>query len=276
MKNKTGTIVILAMVMSVVVYSFIGLQFPQASNASSSGSPGGRSNSPGDGSSSCIACHSGAALNAGSATAIIGSTGFPVGGYVPGQTYTITAGISGTSSSKIGFEATAEKDADNSKVGTYIITDASRTKSLTNSVTHISLGTVALSGANAWSFDWTAPSAGTGDVTFYAAFNVTNSNFSTSGDSIYTASFSVAEDLTVSINELELKHNFTIYPNPAKDFVYLTPLAKSVEVYSLTGKNVMSGKLVNGQLNIQSLSQGVYFVKALINGQLQTKKLIVQ
>jgi len=53
---------------------------------------------------------------------------------------------------------------------------------------HISGETIG-SGNISWSFDWIAPTAGTGDITFYGAFNSTNSNSSTSGDEIYTTSF---------------------------------------------------------------------------------------
>ena len=92
---------------------------------------------------------------------------------MPGQTYTITGVVSQNSINKFGFEITAEKDLDNSKVGTLIITDGTRTKFVNsnNAVTHKSGGTSG-SNSNSWSFDWVAPLSGSGDVTFYGAFNI--------------------------------------------------------------------------------------------------------
>lgn len=54
--------------------------------ASSNGSPGGRSGSPGDNNQTCTACHSGTAVNQ---TGWI-STNIPASGYVAGQTYQLT------------------------------------------------------------------------------------------------------------------------------------------------------------------------------------------
>ena len=39
---------------------------------------------------------------------------------------------------------------------------------------------------NQWTFKWTAPTNDVGPITFYAAGNAANGDFSTSGDYIYT------------------------------------------------------------------------------------------
>ncbi len=154
------------------------------------GSPGGKTGSPGDGGATCTQCHSGTAQTQGGLIA----TTIPFAGYEPGQTYTITVSANMAGISKYGFELTAES-AGGVKQGTFSITDPARTKKVNGgkAVTHTSGGTVASGNAISWSFDWTAPAAGTGQITFYTTVNATNSNGSTSGDQIYKGTRTVSE-----------------------------------------------------------------------------------
>lgn len=153
------------------------------------GSPGGKTNSPGDDFNNCTECHTGNALQsqAGWITSNI-----PAEGYVAGQVYTITATGTDPAAVKMGFEITSE-DSEHSKTGTFGILEPARTK-FTNSnsaVTHTSGGIGASGGTNSWQMSWTAPSASTGQVTFYAAFNAANGNGNNSGDKIYASTYSV-------------------------------------------------------------------------------------
>ena len=156
----------------------------------SGGTPGAKTGSPGDGGNTCTQCHTGTAITQ---TGWITSN-IPVEGYTPGQTYTITASGTHNGVVKFGFEATAENNAA-AKVGTFVITNSTETKLANNnkSVTHKSAGTTPTGNSKSWSFDWTAPAAGTGNVGFYAAFNAANGNGNTSGDVIYTTMLSVLE-----------------------------------------------------------------------------------
>jgi hypothetical protein len=149
--------------------------------ANSSGSPGGRSGSPGDGGATCTACHAGtAATQSGWIT-----TNIPENGFAPGETYEITLNAAHSGAGRFGFELTAENPV-GSKLGGFTITDASRTKLISggNAVTHTSSGN---SGGNntSWSFNWTAPDDEV-EVRFYAAVNAANGNGTNSGDQIYT------------------------------------------------------------------------------------------
>jgi hypothetical protein len=128
---------------------------------SSGGSPGARTNSPLDG-SNCTDCHTGTASTVNDWI----TTNIPGTGYVPGQTYEITATGTHGGVQKFGFELTAEDGS--SKVGSFEITNATETKLVNsdNSVTHTSAGNTPSGDQKSWSVNWTAPSAGTGDVTF--------------------------------------------------------------------------------------------------------------
>lgn len=92
----------------------------------SSGSPGGKSGSPGDGGNTCTQCHGGAAtMQEGWITSTI-----PSEGYVPGENYTITATGTHAGVVKFGFEVTSE-DMNDAKMGTLIVTNSTENK-LTN------------------------------------------------------------------------------------------------------------------------------------------------
>ncbi|GAB4332572.1 MAG: hypothetical protein Kow00127_24310 [Bacteroidales bacterium] len=171
----------------------------------SSGSPGGKTGSPGDGGNTCTDCHGGSANPAeGWITSNI-----PAEGYTPGMTYTVTATGTHSGVVKFGFEATAE-DAQNQKTGTLIVTNSVENQLINGgqSITHKSSGTTPTGNTKSWSFDWTAPNAGTGTVTFYAAFNAANGNGNTSGDIIYTSNLTIPEasggsaGLTVNFTEM--------------------------------------------------------------------------
>ncbi|MBU1008734.1 MAG: T9SS type A sorting domain-containing protein [Bacteroidetes bacterium] len=156
--------------------------------AYSTGSPGGKSGSPGDGNANCTQCHSG------TPTAQTGwiTSNIPGSGYTPGQTYQITATGTHSGVVKFGFELTAETSA-GVKTGTFAITDAARTQ-LTNSnhaVTHTAAGNVPSGNTNTWTMNWTAPASNVGQIRFYAAFNAANGNGNTSGDVIYTSNLFV-------------------------------------------------------------------------------------
>ena len=165
------------------------------------GSPGGKTGSPGDGGATCTQCHAGTAQAQGGLI----STTIPFSGYEPGQTYTVTVTESLNGISKYGYELTAESSG-GIKQGTFTVTDPARVKKVNggNAVTHTSGGTVASGGSISWSVDWTAPAAGTGQITFYTAVNATNSNGGTSGDQIYTGSRMVSEHVAnPQITEVE-------------------------------------------------------------------------
>ena len=241
--------------------------------ASASGSDGGRTNSPGD-ASNCTSCHSGT-INSGSGTRTITSS-IPVGGYVPGQSYTITGSVSEASINKFGFEMTAEKDADNSKIGTIIITDATNTKAIgTSAVTHESAGTAG-SGTKSWSFDWIAPAIGTGDVTFYGAFNAANSNNMNGGDQIYTKSLTVSEAIPTGLGEYIELVSATIFPNPVKTAFQIstTEVIDNVVVYNLAGKKMSNVNQTVNKFDVSSLASGIYFVHIESKGNVMTKKMI--
>ena len=140
------------------------LFYPQAITGKLTGSPGGKTGSPADG-ADCNECHGAFP----SATSNITSN-IPSSGYVPGNIYNITAVNNGGAGGldPNGFEITCEENTSNTKTGFFLITNSNATQFTNNSsaVTHTTAG----NSLSSWSFDWEAPVAGTGDITFYGAF----------------------------------------------------------------------------------------------------------
>ena len=148
---------------SIIIAVLIFL-YPSTSISNSTGSPGGKTGSPMD-NADCTLCHSTTSVSGSTIT-----TNIPTTGYVPGTVYTITANITsaGGGFNIQGFEVTSEENMNNTKIGTFFITDANTTQLVNqgNAVTHKIGG----NNLSTWSFDWEAPSSATGDVTFYGAF----------------------------------------------------------------------------------------------------------
>ncbi len=75
---------------------------------------------------------------------------------------------------------------------------------------------------------------------------------------------------------------FQIFPNPAKDVVYIRPYSENaryeIEVFNVAGKRIMS-KEQNGktQLSLNNMPSGIYFVRTIVPGmQAKTQRIVVK
>jgi len=227
----------------------------------SSGSPGGKTGSPGDSFSTCTQCHGG------TATSVSGwiAADIPGNEWIPGQTYTITATGMHTGVVRFGFEITAENAA-GEKVGTFTLTEPTRTRftSGNTSVTHTLAGTTPTGNNNAWTVNWTAPTTDEGEISFFAAFNAANGNGNTTGDVIYKTSLSV-EQSTIGVEDDALATSISVYPNPAVNYFRINlPVAYSgseIRIVSINGKT-MSTFIDNGinEIYVDGYPDGLYLV----------------
>jgi hypothetical protein len=240
------------------------------------GAPTGKTGSPGDG-SNCGGCHSGTAVT--SIANAITST-IPATGYIPGTVYTISATISDPAKNKFGFEISPQRN-NGTAVGTLGVTDAGRTQLIGSGkyITHKSTGTAGTSNATTWTFNWTAPVAGSGNFTFYGAFLLANANSSTSGDVVKLSTLAITEDLTTGIAQ----NNFSaikFYPNPATDYLYSdieNNNGATLSIYSLSGEKVNNIAYENHEkikADVSLLADGVYIAELKIDGKTITKKFI--
>ena len=146
--------------------------------------PDEKTGAPNEG--TCADCHAGNTLDAsgGSLTVTVPGT------YEPNEVYTIIVDLARAGQSKWGFEMTA-LDANGARAGAFTADDAANTQlTETNNkqyIQHTTAGTAAgTNDAHSWEFEWTAPDADIGPITFYTAGNAANGDGATTGDYIYT------------------------------------------------------------------------------------------
>ena len=152
--------------------------------AFSSGPNDGLTGAPNEG--NCTQCHFGNSLNASGGTLVLGVPGT----YLPSEMYDIVVDLSRSGQSRWGFEMTA-LNGNGARAGTFTPANDGNTKvSDANSKQYIKQTTPGSAhgtrNKNQWTFKWTAPTNDVGPITFYAAGNAANGDFSTSGDYIYT------------------------------------------------------------------------------------------
>ncbi len=250
----------------------------------STGSPGGKTGSPGDGLATCTQCHGG-----GKATDVSGwiSTDIPAQGYVPGTQYSITVRGERSAAALYGFELTAEK-ANRAKTGGFATGGSGQLQLLSgsNAITQTNQGLSPSGGSKSWTAKWTAPSKGTGDVTFYAAVNTANGDGGTGGDVIYATNLKVQEQDLSSADPSGLITQIKVYPNPAADWINIETTGLDSEHYdvdisAINGQQVFSRKLrpepgtSTIKLSVAALSPGTYFAKVSAGKQVLKTKLII-
>lgn len=145
-------------------------------------SAGDRTGSPISGGSTCASCHSGGSYNPSIGVVVRNSGGNPVTAYVPGAVYTIEYTMSNTAGSPAGYGMqSVALTSSNANAGNFSAFSTPNSKITTLSgrkyVEH-----QGVNGAGFFSFSWTAPSAGTGNVTLYSIGNAVNGTGGTSGD----------------------------------------------------------------------------------------------
>jgi hypothetical protein len=226
-------------------------------------------------------CHTGT-LNSGGGSVTV-TTDIPATGYVPGQTYSVQVQVTagGSNGSKYGFSASAVKSGTSTFTNGFAASDATTlAKSGGQFIVHNS--SVAGSGPNSshtFSFQWTAPASGTGDVTFFAAGNSANGNNSDSGDQIYTGSLTVSEAPGAGLTE-SIANAFNLFPNPAEEMLSISVpdhlIGSTVRVIDVQGKTVLNQQLNDSSatLNVSAFTAGYYVVELLQNGQVYTSRFV--
>lgn len=89
--------------------------------------------------------------------------------------------------------------------------------------------------------------------------------------------FEYVPDTGTGIGDVTGKNAFSVYPNPASDYIRINTKAQSLDVgiYNISGQLVISS-VNETQIDISSLSKGLYFVDAKVDGERVCEKLIVE
>lgn len=271
---------IAAVVIAAMFYNY------NLSHSYVSGSPGGYNGSPtsfGD----CGSCHSPGLI--GTAPGLITST-VPTNGYTPGNTYSVSAMCFYPGHTKFGFEISPQSNS-GALLGTLSTGGNNDVKVIGAGkyITHTPGGTDAPGGSITWTFNWTAPPAGSGTVTFYGAFNSSNSNGQSSGDTILKSSLVVQEN-TVSVpQQLAQEFNLRIFPNPAIENISVSLVLGnsdeiSIDLSDLRGRSV--ARLFKGEANAgvftktlgipANTAKGNYIVGVKAGESFYQRKIVIQ
>lgn len=247
------------------------------SNANGPASNGNRAtNAPGDGATKCTSCHAGGSFGSVSVDfAMMDGNGNEVTEYAPQQVYSINISVASSmgTPSGYGFQAIALEDAgdtplnsfSNAGVGVQLSTSSSRQYAEHSGP----------SSTGNFTFDWTAPAEGTGDVTFYMGANAVNVNGSNAGDNAVLVDFSFSEMAdTNDTNSNEppagifsissVGDAIQFFPNPVQDVVRLTGIEDNaiVQVYSINGSLIRNEVISEKTLDLSSLESGVYILRS--------------
>lgn len=253
---------------------------------SSGGAPAGYANDPGNANKSCTNCH--ADFSPITRPGMI-TTDIPGSGYYPGWQYTITATIvSSPSVTTFGFENAVQNAAGTADLGTLTPIGTTETQLKTGSfnyagakyITHKNTSNTG-TGSRSWTYNWTAPIAGTGPVNFYGAFNVADGTGGTDLDTIYITSMVVNEDLS-GIAPNSNSSIISVYPSVSNGtFTFQNDAMQNgnyeLVIYNLAGEIVLS-KTINSKVETLNLNvpSGLYFVNFKTGNSTTVRKIIVQ
>lgn len=113
----------------------------------------------------------------------------------------------------------------------------------------------------------------TWDKTASAVTNNNNGNYSIKRDSIsFFSQMAVFDNNTVSIRPVTTDNAVELYPNPAKDFIYVNDNdSKTVRIYNTNGRLMISQNITynNTGINISDLPSGIYIIT--LSNENQTK-----
>ncbi len=245
------------------------------------GTEPGYTGSPGDSLKNCTVCHGGTAENIeGWITSNIPSTG-----YVPGNTYRITATNTSVSHNRFGFSISPQA-INGTLLGKLIVTDTARTKLNGNDkyITYRPAG-VPNDDKAIWEFDWEAPSDTVNEVVFYGAFN-SNQDGHKGGDLTRLSTLKVFKNGFTSLPEFSFGLNQRLYPNPCIDYLEISmniPVKAETKITlcDLNGRIVKtlfndfaSAGSFHKNFSLSQIEPGIYLVQTE-SGKLKTSKKIL-
>jgi hypothetical protein len=220
----------------------------------------------GFGEPACNRCHVGENINAGPASLNL-KFGNEESTYEPNKTYAIEITVSGSDRQNHGFQLVA-KNANNQAVGNFAVIDQALTQLNPQDRNYIQHTRVGQEARNSWRVGWTAPATDVGPVTFYLAAVAANGDVRGTGDLVYTFNKTITPSTVGGLNNRE-QSTFSIFPNPAKNKLYIKSLEVEKGQYAIRLFD-MNGKLVRSMqksftteaetlaIDLEGLAPGLY------------------
>ncbi len=229
----------------------------------------GSTGAPGDDATTCLNCHNGP-INVSLDIFVLDGKD-TVKTYTPDKEYEVKVRVnhvSGNVPSAYGFQllslhAPLKKTGTDNKSWIPISANA-RTFTPRNGrmyVEHIDR-----SSSNLFEMKWTAPKAGTGAVSFYAAGNGVNSNNNFSGDGSAKISLELQEKTGTYVVNMDQRNNLRILPNPVQDLAFIEGDLSDVHhiaLHNLLGRILLSQEVSTSSrtIDLSSYADGIYFVQ---------------
>lgn len=237
------------------------------------GAPSSRSGGAGEGTCATSSCHVGTA-NTGPGLVTLTSDA-PNGIYTPGDTYIITATVVQSGIVRFGFQVLSGYSvAANASMGTTVLLLPGETKITTAGARKYVTQTTPGSSGNAsrsWTFAWTAPTQGSGDVSFFMSGNAANNNGNRTGDQIYSTSLTLVE-AAVNLEEAFRSTEMTIYPTLATEKIQVRILDAGfapydVQILNQQGQVVREmemtavGSELQKEISLSGFAAGMYYLR---------------
>jgi len=147
----------------------------------------------------CASCHSGGLFGTTMSIAVKDGAGTTITTYVPGNTYTVEYTVASGSGFQYGMQGVALTTT-NAQAGSFGTPTSTNTQVSTVSSREYLEHSAPATGAGTYTFTapWTAPTSGTGNVTFYGIGMTVNGNLGTSGDDPSTTTTLVLNEGSVT------------------------------------------------------------------------------
>ncbi|MCZ4696427.1 T9SS C-terminal target domain-containing protein [Ancylomarina euxinus] len=124
--------------------------------------------------------------------------------------------------------------------------------------------------------------SGSGDATLVltaaenSTYNIREATITVSGTGVEAQTVHVTQsDIVTGIADFE-NENFTIYPNPVSDILYLNAITDNVivTIADLSGRILLNKKIINNKIDIRNLQKGVYMIRVNNNNRIMTRKFM--
>ena len=136
-------------------------------------------------------------------------------------------------------------------------------------------------------WQWTAPSVGTGDVTFFTAINAVNNNGNTSGDQGNVGTTVFTEGTAASVTDVSQATQLAIHPNPAKDLIHLDAQSWKAGAYNIAILNTAGSVVLRQTVDhystaesidvvLPNLATGLYGIRVQGEGFAQSAPLFIR
>ena len=237
-----------------------------------------RSGSP-DGDNPCSQCHSSGAFSPQVNLTVADADGNQVTSYIPGENYFLSYSVSGTGSSSYGFQSTVLTAA-NENAGTFINAGTQvqiETVSNANVTNRSVVEQSSPSSSGEFSAEWTAPTEGTGEVTFYFSGVAVNGNGLSSGDGYVGGTLNLAEDTDSSVEYIDASElKVTLLNDELILKSEQNQLLENVLIYNLSGQVIFESSSVQLPLVLGSseIARGVNVIQVASDQAVQTFKVL--